>query len=233
MQKIIWVLMLFFIFNANESIWAQEIGGRPLKTIDSKAVFKPPSRDMEIEVIGKLHACADANSGEKANESKFIACVISVMQKAGASTQATAFTKMLKGEGYLDSFRAMGRVDLGNVFYPFRANENWEFILVNGKPQVINVGDPDNLKRIDIKKDPLYPSLIRQFTELELWGHAEFKTMKRLAEGGQRFIFSFVLLNGCHACEIGGYADIAFDFNSKGCFLGTNLIRLNKATRRQ
>ena len=42
------------------------------------------------------------------------------------------------------------------------------------------------------------------------------------------FVFSFVLLNGCHACEVGGYAQIAFDFNRAGEFLGTKSLRLSK-----
>lgn len=216
------------ILLSNESPLAQEIAGSPPGVIDSRALFKLPSHDVEIEVIAKIQDCADANNGRKVDEHNFVACVVSIMQQAGASPQAIEFTKMLKGEGYLDSFRKMGKVDLANVFYPFRANENWDFIMINGTPRVIYAGDYDNFKNIDIRKDPLYPSLIRKFPKLELWGHAEFKAMQRLPDGGQRFIFSFVLLNGCHACEIGGYANIAFNFNSEGIFLGTKLLRLTK-----
>jgi hypothetical protein len=33
-------------------------------------------------------------------------------------------------------------------------------------------------------------------------------------------------LNGSHACEVAGYAQVAFDFSPAGKFLGTKLLRL-------
>lgn len=167
----------------------------------------------------------------KKEEPAFVDCVISIMEKAGASARARAFTKLIKGEGYMVSFREMGKVDIVSAFYPFRANDNGELLLVNGTPQVIYVDDPDNVERIDIRKDPLYPSLKRKFPKLELWGHAEFDTMQQRSGGGQRFVFRMVLLNGCHACEVGGHAHIAFDFDSTGKFLGTKLLGLSKVDR--
>jgi WD40 repeat protein len=164
---------------------------------------------------------------------KFIECVVSIMRKAGASPSAIEVTRRLKGEGYMDSFREMGKVDLATVFYPFRANDNGTLLLVNGTPQIVDLEDWSQLEKIDITKDPLYPRLLRKYPKLMLWGHPEFETMRPMATRGQRFIFSFVLLNGCHACEVGGYAHIAFDFDSMGRFLGRRLLRLSgeKATR--
>ena len=65
--------------------------------------------------------------------------------------------------------------------------------------------------------------------ELNLDGFQHHGTLacgQALPGGGQRFIFSFVLLNGCHACEVAGYARVAFDFSPAGKFLGTKLLRL-------
>jgi hypothetical protein len=222
------LLAVGFILPSNNGIWAQEKANKtPLEVIGSQAVFKPPSRDVVIGVTGSIQACGTVSA--KVGEPQFIACVVSVMQQAGASPAATAFTTMLKGEGYLDHFRKMGRVDLASVAYPFRANENGEYLLVNGVPRLVHLDDPENLKHIDITKDPLYPSLLRKFPKLELWGHADFKDMQRLPGGGQRFVFTLVLLNGCHGCEVGGYAHVAFDFDETGQFLGTRLLRLSKA----
>jgi hypothetical protein len=120
----------------------------------------------------------------------------------------------------------MGKVDLGSVEYPTRANDNEEFVLLNGVPRVFHVSY-DNLRGVDITKDPLYPSLLRKFPNLELWGHADFTSMEELSGGGQRFIFALVLLNGCHACEVGGAAHIAFDFDRSGFYQGTKLLRLS------
>jgi len=193
-----------------------------------RAVFKPLSHGLASDVAAKFQACASANAG--VGGPNLVACVVPIMQRAGASVEAAAFTTMLQGEGYLDSFRKMGRVDLATIAYPLRANENEEYVLVNGLPRIVHVSDPGNLKRIDIKTDPLYPLLIKKFPKLELWFHADFAAMQLLPEGGQRFVFSFPLLNGCHACAVGGHAHIAFDFDTAGNFLGTTLLRLSKTT---
>jgi hypothetical protein len=217
-----------FILLSNNSMWAQEDASKPLlEVIGPQAVFKPPSRDVVVGVAGSIQACATV--GAKVGEPRFVACVLSVMQRAGASPAATAFTTMLKGEGYLEDFRKMGRVDLASVAYPFRANDNSEYLLVNGMPRLVQLDDAENLRHIDIRTDPLYPSLLRKFPKLELWGHADFKTMQRLPGGGQRFVFTLALLNGCHGCEVGGYAHVAFDFAETGQFLGARLLQLSKA----
>jgi hypothetical protein len=212
-------------FTLPSNSWAQDQANKPqLEAIGPQAVFKPTPREVEIGVNEKIQACAAARGAEP----KFVACVVSIMQRAGASPAATAFTTMLKGEGYLDDFRKMGRVDLASVAYPTRANDNEEFLLVNGIPRVVHVDHPENSKHIDIKKDPLYPSLVRKFPNLELGSHADFEAMRRLPGGGQRFVFSLGLLNGCHACKVGSYAQIAFDFDTAGRFLGTRSLGLSK-----
>ena len=72
--------------------------------------------------------------------------------------------------------------------------------------------------------------MLKRFPSLLLWeGGAELITMRYLPTGGQRFVFSFKLLNGCHACVIAGYAHIDFDFDASGNFSGTKLLRLSGA----
>jgi hypothetical protein len=213
--------------SSSTDIRAQEEASKPPPQLGPQAVFKPDSRAAAIEVWEKMQACASASA--RAGDPKFVACVVAVLQQAGASPEATAFTTLLQGEGYLDKFRKMGRVDLASVVYSIRANDNGDFLLVNGIPPLVHLEEPENLKHIDITKDPLYPALARKFPKLELWWHADaFKAMQHLAGGGQRFVFSFLLLNGCHACELGGSAQIAFDFDRSGRFLGTRLLRLSK-----
>jgi ketosteroid isomerase-like protein len=59
-----------------------------------------------------------------------------------------------------------------------------------------------------------------------LWGHPEFEKMLLLPTGGQRFIITYALLNGCHACEVAGSAHVAFDFDRAGNLLRTHLLGL-------
>ncbi|MEK6406989.1 MAG: hypothetical protein AABN34_08510 [Acidobacteriota bacterium] len=68
-------------------------------------------------------------------------CIATVMRQAGASRQAIAVMRLLKGEGWMFSFKEMGRVDLAEAVYPFRANTNEGVLLVDGTPQVIDVDD--------------------------------------------------------------------------------------------
>lgn len=154
-------------------------------------------------------------------------CLAAVMRQGGASPAAIAFTRMIKGEGYLESFQEMGLVGLASVAYPVRANTNQAYFLVNGTPPLISVEELG--WQIDISKDPLYPSLLKEFPKIMIWGGgAEFQAMQPLPGGGQRFIFAYYLLNGCHACEVGGSAQVALDFDARARFLGTKLLGLSR-----
>jgi hypothetical protein len=212
------LLAAAMMLGANESRSAQQAA-----RIGPRAIFSL-SRDVEMKVIEEMQACPVAMDDARPK----IECVTSALRKAGATSEALAFVAMLGGEGYLESFRQMGKVDLATVAYPLRANENEGFMLVNGSPPMVQVEDFVYLKHIDIRKDPLYPAIAEKFPKVELWGHSDFKAMQALPGGGQRFLFRFVLLNGCHACEVAGYALVAFDFRAAGRFLGTKLLGLTQ-----
>jgi WD40 repeat protein len=97
---------------------------------------------------------------------------------------------------------------------------------------MISVEELDRWGKIDIQTDPLYPAIARRFPEVMLWGgEPGYESIQRLPSGGQRFIFAYVLLNGCHACDIAGYAHIGFDFDGTGRFLGAKLLRLTRPTK--
>jgi hypothetical protein len=120
-------------------------------------------------------------------------CIASKMREAGASSEATAFTKQMKGEVYLSSFREMGKVDLAAMTYPLLNDPNVTTnIMVNGVPQMV---DPWNWARnVDLRKDKNYNRIARRFPGVELWPMSEFETMQSLPQNGQRFILSFLLL---------------------------------------
>lgn len=185
--------------------------------LSQRAVFNPPQL-----VWGRMQ---DECRGPSAIE-----CVVSIMREAGASDEAMAFTRRIDGDGFMDSFREMGKVDLATAFYPFRANTNEGIFIVNGSPSMIDVADLDRWGKIDIRTDALYPTIARRFPEVTLWGGgAGLQTMQRLSHGGQRFVFSYNMTNGCRACDVAGYAHVAFDFDKEGRFLGARLLRLTRA----
>lgn len=158
----------------------------------------------------------------------FEACFVSGMQQSGASPSAVAFTKLIGNMGYLEELRNFGPVDIAYVVYPFRANENQGFLLVNGSPPLIDVDDLNLLSAENLKKDPSYRRLAKKFPALSLWygdrSEREYPLMERTPEGGQRFVVRYRLLNGCHACELAGLARYAFDFDRSGKFTGTTFL---------
>jgi hypothetical protein len=175
---------------------------------------------------------------------KELNCALEKMKQSGASQESMDFVRELaerkegEGIGWLGEFREMGRVDLGSVEFPFRANTNTAFFLLNGSPSLIStelgctVGggwhQPCQRKgAVDISQDPNYSRLKSQYPNLELWpAGADFKSAQAKADGGQRFIFSYILVNGCHACYVGNRAEVAFDFDRNGKFTGIKLLKL-------
>src|SRR3989442_12844982 len=76
----------------------RQVGTQPAD-IGPEAVWDPPQ-----VVWGRMQDECRPVEGDR-----FVECVVTIMEQAGASTQAVAFARLLKGEGYLDSFRKMGR----------------------------------------------------------------------------------------------------------------------------
>jgi len=144
----------------------------------------------------------------------------------GASTSAIQFTKAVEpvGTGYLESFKEKGLVDLGSTTY-LRANTNTEYVMLNGSPSIVHT-EVDTVKGID--KDPLYKSAIKKYKDLLFWGSsAEFKNISQ-DKTGIHYLFSYPMLNGCHACENPYNALVQFNFNKQGKFLGNKFVKLVK-----
>jgi Tol biopolymer transport system component len=153
-------------------------------------------------------------------------CGISVLQKSGATPQAIAFVRELNGEGYMSAFHEKGRVDVAEIYYPARANDNAGYALVNGVPSVVRADDWNLLKPID--QTVLQSEIGRQNPQAFLWAsHAALEKVEPGPVGGQRFVFSYDLLD-CHACPQLAFAFVAFDFDSVGNFLRTSLVSLMK-----
>lgn len=152
-------------------------------------------------------------------------CVLAYMKKSGAGIESMNFVRKLNGEGYLAAFKETGHVDLGRVEFPTLANTNGAFVLLNGSPLFVSTELKYN--ELDISRDPNYSRLKKEYTELELWpAGADFISVHTRSSGGQRFIFSYYLVNGCHACAVPWNARVAFDFGKNGKFQGTKVLKL-------
>ena len=154
----------------------------------------------------------------------FSECFVAQMQKGGASPEAIAFTKLTDNTGYLRDFRDTGRVDVAYVNYPFRANENQGCLLVNGNPRVIDVDDTSDIPKDDLLKNARYAELAQKYPDITIFpgdrNGTDYPAIEKLPDGGQRFIVTYRLLNGCHACERVGNVSFAFDFDRAGKLIG-------------
>ncbi len=167
-------------------------------------------------------ACADAEDVAK--------CFALAMKREGASRQAVKFARSLPTFGILRELKDTGKVDIAYVLYPFRANENYGVLLVNGRPSPIDVDDLSLLPLDQIETDLAYPDLVKRYGQLSLWPADRFNTNVPSVEvpkgGGEWFAVDYRVTDGCRACEDIGIARFGFDFDEKGRFLGAKFIRL-------
>jgi len=151
-------------------------------------------------------------------------CIPEVMRQSGATPQALAFNEYLDGEAYMVEYRDMGLVGLALVEYPLRANTNQVYFLVGGQPPAVS---SEIREELPVASQPEYKALAARFPQVEFWpSMAEFVRMEPLEGGGQGFVFSYPLLDGCRACGVVGKAVIRLDFASDGRYQGPRLLRV-------
>jgi hypothetical protein len=156
--------------------------------------------------------------------------LIAVMQKGGASAQAIAVARRLKGEQFLNSFKKMGVVDLGSIRLPSANYADTEYVLLNGTPPIIEVFTfpTDKIYGQKLQRDPLFRALLPKYPNLGPMSRHEFVGMQPRPGGGQQFIFSEALQE-FRAGPTPARASIAFDFDSQGKFLGASFLKLVRA----
>ena len=100
--------------------------------------------------------------------------MISQMVKAGAPADAVNFTRELYKQSHgefeiMTGFQNEGPVAFAWITYPLRANTNYGFLLVNGKPRIVNVED---LKLLDVKtmkQSGQFQNVKQQFPNVDIW----------------------------------------------------------------
>ncbi|MGA9686547.1 MAG: hypothetical protein WBQ81_07310 [Candidatus Sulfotelmatobacter sp.] len=193
--------------------------GRPAK-ITSSAVWQ-----VSPQFMTAAHAACNMSSSSGEGE-----CMIVQMAKAGAPADAVSFTRELykqsHGEfGVMTGFQDEGPVAFAWITYPLRANTNYGFLLINGRPRIVNVEDLKLLDRKTMEQSTQFRDLKNQFPKVDVWpGDRDGKTWPNSQtgpNGGIQFVVGYPLRNGCHACEHAGFAIFTWNFDAQGKFLGT------------
>jgi len=219
--------MRTFIFCLTFALSALLFGsGRHIKQADAKidagAVWNPTLDNMGTI----LKACGLLRGDE------LYSCLLDEMQSLKASKQAVEFAGQLGGRGFMKSFSPMGVVDAAIVYYPFD-NENHEgCIIINGTPSLVNTDNFDLLDIKNLEADPGYINLEKNYPHLSLFTGDRSGTYYpykiNLPDGGERVVVNYSLRDGCSSCELTGYAEFGFDFDSLGKFIGTKFLTIKK-----
>lgn len=199
-----------------------QVLGAATHRVDADAVWQPEP----AAVAGIQRQCAASIGPSHLN------CFSRHMEDAGASPAAVAFLRSTDG-AYLRRLQRVGPFDVAYVRYPFRANENDGILLVNHSPERVDVDDAQLLPRMELAQHPVYAGLARQYPQLSIWpgerGGATGLVIRKLPDRGRRFVADYRLRNQCHACAVVGAAQVGFDFDSSGRFLGTTLLQVTAA----
>jgi len=197
----------------------------------------PETKKLEIPkefVASAIWDCGEIKGCvEKWHNCGSLDCVTNVMEQYNASSGAIDFTTKLGSDlGYLNQFQEMGKIDLGTVVFPFRANTNEAYYLINGSPILISTEisqDAEQKLITEMEKDPLYSEIKNKYPDIFFWGFApQFVEKESLANNNERFIFEYRLVNGCRICDTEYAAQIGFDFSSNGKFLEITFLRIKK-----
>lgn len=202
----------------------------------SVAVITPkltPSIISSIYPIGQT-AIFDGGDTQKWHACESLDCISNLMKEENGSPEAINFTKLIYQEnsgnlGFLEQFQEMGKVDLGLVVFPDRANTNEAYYLLNGSPLLVSTGISTVEFTKTIERDSLYSEMKNKYPDIGLWtALAKFSKKETLSNNNERFIFSYEFKNGCHACTTEYSASIGFDFDSNGQFFKTTFLQIMK-----
>jgi hypothetical protein len=200
--------------------------------------MKPsPSWKPGPDFLKNAHAACDSAQ----QPPSFAECFIDQMSKAGAPPEAVQFTRALyqhNGQvGIVGRTKVFGAIALAWIVYPLRANDNDGLMFLNSDPNYLDVDDLSKLDKAALPKDSVFQEWKKQYPQLDVWpgdrtgGSIQVlfaRTYPSDNPSNQRFLFSYPLINGCHACERVGYANYWWDFSADGKFLGTKLISVSR-----
>jgi hypothetical protein len=148
------------------------------ESVTAAAVWNPDAGFMQ-----RFHQRCDGRSG-----GAFGAYFAATMASAGAPPAALEFTRRLGNEAYLQALDEYGGpVALADVFYPFRANENNAWFLVNGTPALIYVDDRRYLALAAMRNPVAYNELRRRYPNVTLWPGDRSVSGPESEQGGRKF----------------------------------------------
>lgn len=168
----------------------------------------------------------------------YVRCFTDEMTDFGASPEAVDFTQLYAENhagklAFLKGFHPLDAVDLGYTAAPGgESNQGW--VLLNGSPEILNVDDDEIISQANIIHDPLFAALRSSHPRAGIFPDRADRpldgapAMTKLPDGGQRFLISYPIKDGCDTCALIGTAAIKLDFDAGGTFLGADLVNIGQ-----
>jgi len=202
-----------------DTVWAALAPSTPLTASTSTT---PP----DLNLTRSLQQCGPPPGGST--------CIKTIMQGAGATASAMDF---LDTTGWiLVGLRDFGPVDLGTLMSPWRANANRQYVVLNGNPELVYAEDEG--AKVKLPSDPAYQPLVDAVTAsgttapgaatnvILFAADNAFEDQISVEAGGQRIVFQYDVVNGCHACGTGYRERVGFDFDTTGQYRTATMLGL-------
>jgi len=163
-------------------------------------------------------------------------CFTDRMEELGASPEAIDFAEQYAKEhdgaiAVLTDFQPADAVDVGYAYFPDRHESTQSVLLLNGTPEILNIGDPKELPQEQLTSNAQFAALRRAHPQVAIFPGNGVQPdarprMQKLADGGQRFVMDYSFRDGCNSCALLGQATFAFDFDSAGQLRGAILVKV-------
>ena len=159
-------------------------------------------------------------------------CLTDIMKKYGASAQAIGFTQLLGTEAYMNGFKELGKIDAAFIFYPLRSSDREGCVLVNGNPDILYLDDLGLLPVQKMEQNTDYIELEKKYPHLSIYfgdlRGTVYPYSQKMPNKVTRIVTAYSLRNGCGSCQLLGFAEFGFDFDSTGKYAGCSFLSIKK-----
>ena len=166
----------------------------------------------------------------------YVDCRLSMMKRDGAGSRAIAFARALSAErGYFGYATGVSPHLFGPVAYVSTlasgVSTYGSGYLVTPDLRIIDPAGIDHDKQLRFRQNPVFRRMLLAHPQATVWWQAGVGGEQRRPGGGQRFVVTRPIVDGCHACPLLGAARVAYDFDARGRFVGVKLIDVRAGRR--
>lgn len=205
---------------------AREAPAAAYTAIDRQIVYDPP----------KIVRGVDDPRCTQTGFERHVACRLAMMKRDGATPKAIRFARALtRWRGYFGYATAVSPGRFGPVALVQTLGSGistyGSAVLVTPQFRFINPDDVRRIDQIQALRNTQFRSLATTHPQATIWPQAGAVVETPRRDGGQRYVVTHPIVDGCHACPLLGAARLALDFAPNGGSRGTTLIDVRAGRR--